>query len=112
MNAAGDSVAFFDVIGVCFCLVVQLATGAKQSFNLIVTASDVPTVNICGSFAPLFKVPHQFVFVFPIGCVMAFAFNQFAFRWGEIEASKIGRRIVYMRVDLIEFLERNRWSLT
>ena len=31
-------------------------------------------------------------------------------RMGEIEASKIGRRIVYMRTDLVEFLESNRWS--
>ena len=28
---------------------------------------------------------------------------------GEIEASKVGRRIVYMREELITFLERNRW---
>ena len=31
-------------------------------------------------------------------------------RLGEIDASKIGKRIVYMRADLIDFLERNRWS--
>ncbi len=31
-------------------------------------------------------------------------------RMGEIEASRLGKRIVYMRADLIEFLERNRWS--
>ncbi len=28
---------------------------------------------------------------------------------GEIEASKVGRRIVYMRKHLIDYLERNRW---
>ncbi len=33
-------------------------------------------------------------------------------RMGEIEASKVGKRIVYMRVDLIGYLERNRWSPT
>ncbi len=30
-------------------------------------------------------------------------------RMGGIEASRLGKRIVYMRADLIEFLERNRW---
>ena len=33
-------------------------------------------------------------------------------RMGEIEASKIGKRIVYKRSDLLDHLERNRWTET
>ena len=29
---------------------------------------------------------------------------------GEIEASKVGKRIVYSREDLVSFLQRNRWT--
>ena len=28
---------------------------------------------------------------------------------GEIEASKVGKRVVYSRDDLVSFLQRNRW---
>ena len=33
-------------------------------------------------------------------------------RMGEIDASKIGKRIVYTRSDLLSHLERNRWTST
>ena len=31
-------------------------------------------------------------------------------RMGEIVGFKIGKRIVYMRADLVDLLQRNRWS--
>ena len=31
---------------------------------------------------------------------------------GEIQASTVGRRIVYTRAELIRFLEKHRWSRT
>ena len=31
-------------------------------------------------------------------------------RLGEIDASRIGKRIVYRRSDLLAFLDRNRWK--